>query len=289
MKGIILAGGIGKRLRPITAGVSKQLLPIYDKPMIYYPVSTLMLAEIREILIISTSQDIENFKRLLGDGGRFGLRFRYAVQDKPRGIGEAFIIGEKFIGKQSVCLILGDNIFYGQGLPNLLKKTKKKNKGASIFGYHVSNPREFGVAKLDKNFNIIGIEEKPIRPSSRYAITGLYFYNNEVIKIAKNLRPSKRGEYEITDINSQYLSKKMLSFNALGRGFAWLDTGTPDSLINASNFVQTIETRQGLKIACLEEIAFKKKWITEKNLLDAIKFYGNTSYGIHLKTLIEKV
>lgn len=285
MKGIILAGGSGTRLYPLTLGVSKQLLPIYDKPMIYYPISVLMLAGINEILIISTSIDVNNYKRLLGNGSQFGLKFKFAVQEEPKGIGQAFLIGEKFIGDDSICLVLGDNIFYGQGLSDLLEQVGKNNKGSTIFGYHVSNPSEFGVVGLNKKNEIIKLQEKPKKPLSNYAITGLYFYDNSVINVSKKMKLSKRGEYEITDINKYYLSKKNLNLKILGRGIAWLDTGTHESLIQASNFVQTIESRQGLKIACLEEIAYKKGWISKKSLINSSKNYGNSEYGRHLKLI----
>lgn len=285
MKGIILAGGSGTRLYPLTLGVSKQLLPIYDKPMIYYPISVLMLAGINEILIISTSTDINNYKRLLGNGSQFGLNFKFAIQDEPKGIGQAFLIGEKFIGDDSICLVLGDNIFYGQGLSDLLEQVGKNNKGSTIFGYHVSNPSEFGVVGLNNKNEIIKLQEKPKKPLSNYAITGLYFYDNSVINVSKKMKLSKRGEYEITDINKYYMSKKNLNLKILGRGIAWLDTGTHESLIQASNFVQTIESRQGLKIACLEEIAYKKGWISKKSLINSSKNYGNSEYGRHLKLI----
>ena len=285
MKGIVLAGGSGTRLYPLTLGVSKQLLPIYDKPMIYYPLSVLMLAGINDILLISSSIDIDNYRRLLGDGSQFGIKLNFAVQEEPKGIGQAFLIGEKFIGDESVCLVLGDNIFYGQGLSDLLEEAGKKNNGSTIFGYHVSNPSEFGIVGLDKRNKVKSLQEKPKKPLSNYAITGLYFYDNSVINIAKKMKPSKRGEYEITDINKFYMLKGNLNLKILGRGIAWLDTGTHESLIQASNFVQTIESRQGLKIACLEEIAFNKGWISKKSLINSAKNYGNSEYGKHLRLI----
>ena len=285
MKGIVLAGGSGTRLYPLTLGVSKQLLPIYDKPMIYYPLSVLMLAGINDILLISSSIDIDNYRRLLGDGSQFGIKLNFAVQEEPKGIGQAFLIGEKFIGNESVCLVLGDNIFYGQGLSDLLEEAGKKNNGSTIFGYHVSNPSEFGIVGLDKRNKVKSLQEKPKKPLSNYAITGLYFYDNSVINIAKKMKPSKRGEYEITDINKFYMLKGNLNLKILGRGIAWLDTGTHESLIQASNFVQTIESRQGLKIACLEEIAFNKGWISKKSLINSAKNYGNSQYGKHLRLI----
>ena len=285
MKGIVLAGGSGTRLYPLTLGVSKQLLPIYDKPMIYYPLSVLMLAGINDILLISSSIDIDNYRRLLGDGSQFGIKLNFAVQEEPKGIGQAFLIGEKFIGNESVCLVLGDNIFYGQGLSDLLEEAGKKNNGSTIFGYHVSNPSEFGIVGLDKRNKVKSLQEKPKKPLSNYAITGLYFYDNSVINIAKKMKPSKRGEYEITDINKFYMLKGNLNLKILGRGIAWLDTGTHESLIQASNFVQTIESRQGLKIACLEEIAFNKGWISKKSLINSAKNYGNSEYGKHLRLI----
>lgn len=281
-KGIVLAGGSGTRLHPITKGVSKQLLPIYDKPMVYYPISVLMLAGIREILIISTPEDINSYKNLLEDGSYFGLDITYAVQEKPSGLAEAFIIGEDFIGNDSVSLVLGDNIFYGQSFStNLLSATSQK-KGATVFGYQVSDPQRFGVVEFNEHGKVISIEEKPSDPKSNYAVTGLYFYDNEVIEIAKNISPSERGELEITDVNKKYLDKGDLNVQLLGRGFAWLDTGTHDSLLDASHFVQTIERRQGLKIACLEEIAFNNGWINKEVLIKRANELAKTGYGDYL-------
>ncbi|SUB98681.1 glucose-1-phosphate thymidylyltransferase RfbA [Proteus penneri] len=288
MKGIILAGGSGTRLSPITMGTSKQLLPIYDKPMIYYPLSILMLAGINDILIITTPEDKNSFYRLLGDGSQFGISLTFAIQPKPEGLAQAFIIGEEFIGNDSVCLVLGDNIFWGQGFsPKLIKAANKKN-GATIFGYEVQDPERFGVVEFDDNFNAISIEEKPKKPKSNFAVTGLYFYDNHVVDIAKNIEPSKRGELEITTINQIYLQKNKLSVELLGRGFAWLDTGTHDSLLDAGVFVETIEKRQGFKIACLEEIAYKRKWLTEKQIYKIANEYKKNSYGQYLFKLIKK-
>lgn len=284
-KGIVMAGGSGTRLHPITKSVSKQLLPIYDKPMIYYPISVLMLSGIREILIISTPGDIENYKKLLGDGANFGLEIEYEVQPSPDGLAQAFIIGENFIKDSNVALVLGDNIFYGQNFSKNLMSAVSKKSGATIFGYHVKDPERFGVVQF-KNSKVISIEEKPKSPKSNYAITGLYFYDNQVIDIAKSIRPSKRGELEITDINTAYQNMRNLEVEILGRGFAWLDTGTHDSLLDAGQFVQTIERRQGLKIACLEEIAFNKGWINEEVLLNHAHALKKTSYGEYLQKLI---
>ncbi len=281
-KGIVLAGGSGTRLHPITLGLSKQLLPIYDKPMIYYPISVLMLAGIKEILIISTPQDIDSYKQLLGDGSNFGVVFKYAVQSSPNGLAEAFIIGESFIGESNVALILGDNIFYGQNFTSNLINAINNNKGGTVFGYHVQDPERFGVVDFDKHGDVLSIEEKPRLPKSSYAVTGLYFYDNRVIEIAKNINPSERGELEITDVNMAYLKIKQLTVEVLGRGFAWLDTGTHDALIEAGQFVQTLEHRQGLKVACLEEIAYQQGWISIETLLDQANKLMKTAYGTYL-------
>ena len=281
-KGIVLAGGSGTRLHPITLGVSKQLLPIYDKPMIYYPISVLMLAGIREILIISSPEDMAGYQRLLGDGSQFGVSFEYAIQPSPDGLAQAFIIGEAFIGSSNVALVLGDNIFYGQNFSGNLKAAMAKDKGASIFGYHVHDPERFGVVEFDDAGNVLDIEEKPSKPKSSYAVTGLYFYDNEVIEIAKSLVPSARGELEITDVNNAYKERGDLTVQLLGRGFAWLDTGTHDSLLDAGQFVQTIEHRQGLKVACLEEIAFHQGWLSQAELLTQADKLKKTSYGQYL-------
>ena len=286
MKGIVLAGGSGTRLHPITKGVSKQLLPVYDKPMIYYPISVLMLAGIREMLIITTEQDQHAYQCLLGAGKDFGVTFHYAIQDSPRGLAEAFIIGESFIGADSVALILGDNIFYGQGFTPLLKSSIDNLKGATIFGYKVRDPGRFGVVEFDDNMQVLSLEEKPDDPKSNYAVTGLYFYSNDVISIAKEVKPSARGELEITSINSAYLSRGELSVKLLGRGFAWLDTGTHDSLLEAGSFVQTLEHRQGLKLACLEEIAFNQDWLNVDDLNKAGNELIKTSYGQYLLSLV---
>ena len=285
MKGIVLAGGSGSRLHPITKGVSKHLLPIYDKPMIYYPISVLMLAEIRDILIITTAQDIDAYKRLLGNGEAFGISLSYAIQDCPNGLAEAFIIGESFIGSENVSLILGDNIFYGQGFTPMLKAAAQRECGATIFGYKVKDPKRFGVVEFDKNMCALSLEEKPDVPKSNYAVTGLYFYDNDVIDIARQVQPSARGELEITSINNAYLDRGDLSVELLGRGFAWLDTGTHESLLEAGSFVQTLEHRQGLKIACLEEIAFKKSWLSAHDLERAGIELSKTSYGQYLLSL----
>jgi glucose-1-phosphate thymidylyltransferase len=281
-KGIVLAGGSGTRLHPITKGVSKQLLPVYDKPMIYYPISVLMLAGIKELLIISTPEDIHCYQRLLGDGSDFGIEIEYAIQPKPSGLAQAFLIGKKFIGDSNVALILGDNIFYGQNFTANLKAATSNANGATIFGYHVKDPERFGVVNFDDSKKVISILEKPSKPKSNYAVTGLYFYDNDVIKIANTIKPSARGELEITDINNIYLNRGDLAVELLGRGFAWLDTGTHDSLIEAGQFVQTIEHRQGLKIACLEEIAFHQGWISKDQLLKQAEALEKTSYGEYL-------
>jgi glucose-1-phosphate thymidylyltransferase len=282
MKGIILAGGSGTRLYPITIPVSKQLLPVYDKPMIYYPLSILMLANIRDILIITTPQDSAGFKKLLGDGNRFGIRLSYAVQEAPNGLAEAFIIGENFIGSDAVCLILGDNIFYGQGLGKKLETAVQRENMATIFGYYVKDPERYGVAGFDKNMNVISIEEKPKNPASNYAVTGLYFYPNDVVAAAKNIKPSWRGELEITDVNKTYLERNRLKLEILGRGFAWLDTGTYDTLMEAGAFVEVIERRQGLKIACLEEIAYEKGYISLEQLEEQGNQFKNSQYGQYI-------
>ncbi|MBU5676674.1 glucose-1-phosphate thymidylyltransferase RfbA [Alkaliphilus sp. MSJ-5] len=285
MKGIILAGGSGSRLYPITKGISKQLLPIYDKPMIYYPLSVLMLSKIQEVLIISNPEYIDFYKSLLGDGSHLGMRFEYKIQEKPRGLADAFIVGEEFIGKDSVCLILGDNIFYGQGfVPKLVNASNIKD-GATIFGYYVPDSREFGVVEFDKNYNVLSIEEKPEEPKSHYAVPGLYYYDNSVIERAKSLKPSARGEIEITDLNREYLNEGKLKVELLGRGFAWLDTGTYDGLANASNFVRTMQERTGLYISCLEEIAYRNSWISKEDLMSLGNEYEKTEYGKYLLSI----
>ncbi|AZE76118.1 glucose-1-phosphate thymidylyltransferase RfbA [Pseudomonas synxantha] len=285
MKGIVLAGGSGTRLHPITLGVSKQLLPVYDKPMIYYPISVLMLAGIKDILVISTPVDLPQYRNLLGDGSQFGVRFSYAEQPSPDGLAQAFIIGEEFIGDDPVCLILGDNIFHGQHFSDQLRGAAERPSGATVFGYWVKDPERFGVIDFDQEGRALSIEEKPLTPKSHYAVTGLYFYDNDVIKIAKAVKPSPRGELEITDINNAYLQRGDLHVERFGRGFAWLDTGTHDSLLEASTYVQTIEHRQGLKVACLEEIAYENGWIDRDYLLERAKYFGKTGYGQYLYML----
>lgn len=287
MKGIILAGGSGSRLYPITRGVSKQLLPVYDKPMIYYPLSVLMLAGIRDILIITTPEEQQQFINLLGDGSHLGINLTFIEQPKPEGLAQAFIIGEEFIAKENVCLILGDNIFYGANFSPKLKKAAQIEQGARIFAYQVNDPERFGVVEIDADYNALSIEEKPTKAKSNYAVTGLYFYDNSVVEIAKTIKPSQRAELEITDINQKYLQQKKLKVEVLGRGFAWLDTGTHDSLMDASLFVQTVEKRQGFKIACLEEIAYSNNWINKKQLLEQADALSKNGYGQYLRKLLD--
>lgn len=291
MKGIILAGGSGTRLYPITRVICKQLLPIYDKPMIYYPLSVLMLAGIRDILIISTPEDLPRFRNIFGDGAELGLRFSYREQPRPNGLAEAFLIGSDFIGSDTVCLVLGDNIFFGHGLTELLKKAVKEVHsvgGATVFGYYVTDPERYGIVEFDKDGNVLSVEEKPKQPKSRYAVTGLYFYDNDVVNIAKNIQPSSRGELEVTDVNKAYLAKKKLRVELMGRGYAWLDTGTHESLLEASEFIATIEKRQGLKMACIEEIAYRLGYIDKQKLLKAAENHKKNAYGEYLRMVAEQ-
>lgn len=286
MKGIVLAGGSGTRLHPITRGVSKQLLPIYDKPMVYYPISVLMLSGIQDILIISTSEDIHGFQRLLGDGSEFGVHFSYIVQPSPDGLAQAFILGEEFIDNDNCSLVLGDNIYFGESFGKKLAQAVNRKEGATIFGYQVKDPERFGVVEFDKNFKALSIEEKPLKPKSSWAVTGLYFYDNQVVEMAKQIKPSARGELEITTLNQMYLEKGSLNVEILGRGFAWLDTGTHDSLMEASQFIQTIENRQGMKVACLEEIAYRNGWLPKEQIQNAAKKMMKTEYGQYLYRLL---
>lgn len=285
MKGIILAGGSGTRLYPITKGISKQLIPVYDKPMIYYPLSTLMLAGIRDILVISTPEYTPLFENLLGDGSDFGINLSYKVQEHPNGLAEAFILGKEFIGSDSVCLILGDNIYYGSGLSKQLQEAAQKEDGATVFGYHVNDPERFGVVEFDENMHALSIEEKPEHPKSNYAVTGLYFYDNDVVEIAENLKPSDRGELEITDVNKEYLRRGKLDVKVMGRGYAWLDTGTHDSMLEAASFISTIQKRQNLKVACLEEIAYRMHWIPREKLIELAQPLKKNDYGQYLLRL----
>ena len=288
MKGIVLAGGAGTRLHPITRGVSKQLLAVYDKPMVYYPISVLMLAGISDILLITTPEDQSSFRRLLGDGSRFGVRFTYEVQPSPDGLAQAFIIGKEFIGRDRVALVLGDNIFYGADLGNLVRRAAARAEGATVFGYYVRDPERFGVVEFDKDFNALSIEEKPARPRSNYAVTGLYFYDNDVVRIAESIKPSARGELEITSVNNEYLRMGKLRVERLGRGYAWLDTGTHEAMLDAGNFIRTIETRQGLQVACLQEIAYMNGWMTKEEVRESCSDLLKTEYGQYLLRMIEK-